>query len=234
MGGRHASEQGVTIVGTPTLEGCKGVGQGYTWPMARLKRQTVKPSAFNPGAEYPFSLRQNDFEIAMQDVYDFLHDVNGLLLEKGLHRLEEMLRGAALSGTFSDMLRDSLAKHARGLVRNMYHNGHPDLIQRGAYANDSVQSGELGIEVKSTKKPGGAVDLHGPRDHWMCVFVYLADHETEPARERRPTRFTEVYLAKVEESDFRINKRGRRGTPTATLHAQGLEKMRPKWIYLDT
>lgn len=199
-----------------------------------VKKQTVKRAAFNPNAEYPFSLRQHDFEIAMQDVYDFLHDVNGLLLDKGLHRLEDMLRGAGLSGTFSDMLRDSLAKHARGLVKNMHPNGHPDLIKRGEYANDSVQSGELGVEVKSTKKAGGAVDLHGPRDHWMCVFVYLADHETEPASKREPTRFTEIYLAEVETSDFRLNARGPLGTKTATLHREGLAKMRPKWIYLDT
>jgi hypothetical protein len=169
----------------------------------------------------------------MQDVYDFLHDVNGLLLDKGLHRLEEMMRGASLSGTFSDMLRDSLANHARSLVKNKHPNGHPDLIKRGEYPKDSVASGQLGVEVKSTRKPGGAVDLHGPRDHWMCVFVYQADHETEPANKRAPTRFTEVYLAEVEEADFRLNARGPLGTKTATLHREGLVKMRAKWLYLD-
>jgi hypothetical protein len=114
---------------------------GYWRNMAKPKKQTVKREAFNPDAEYPYSLRQNDFEIAMQDVHDFLQDVNGLLLDKGLHRLEEMLRGAALSGTFSDMLRDSLANHARGLVRNMYHNGHPDLIKRGEYPTTPLRPG---------------------------------------------------------------------------------------------
>lgn len=202
--------------------------------MAKIKRQTVKRAAFNPDAEYPFSLRQGDFEIAMQDVCDFLHDVNELLLDKGLERLEDMMRGAGLSGTFSDMLRDSLSKHARGLVKNAHPNGHPDLIKRGEYANNAVASGELGVEVKSTRKPGGAVDLHGPRNHWMCVFVYRADHTTEPSNKRDPTRFTEVYLAEVEEADFRLNDRGPLGTKTATLHREGLVKMRKKWIYLDT
>jgi len=68
----------------------------------------------------------------------------------------------------------------------------------------------------------------------MCVFVYVADHETEPASKREPTRFTEVYLAEVEEADFRLNARGERGTRTATLHKEGLVKLRQKWIYLDT
>jgi hypothetical protein len=67
----------------------------------------------------------------------------------------------------------------------------------------------------------------------MCVFVYRADHETEPANKRAPTRFTEVYLAEVAEADFRLNARGPRGTRTATLHADGLVKMRAKWIYRD-
>ena len=34
----------------------------------------------------------------MQDVYDFFYDVNKLLLERGLHRLDDMLRPAAMSG----------------------------------------------------------------------------------------------------------------------------------------
>ena len=54
----------------------------------------------------------------MQDVYDFFYDVNRLLLGKGLHRLDDMLRRAAMSGMLSDMLTASLAKHSRTLVEN--------------------------------------------------------------------------------------------------------------------
>src|SRR6202011_1426946 len=35
------------------------------------ERQTVDPSLFNKRAALPFELRLKDFEIAMQDVYDF-------------------------------------------------------------------------------------------------------------------------------------------------------------------
>ncbi|CAH1696894.1 hypothetical protein CHELA1G11_60050 [Hyphomicrobiales bacterium] len=66
----------------------------------------------------------------------------------------------------------------------------------------------------------------------MCVFVYEVDTETEPASARRPMQFTEVYLAQVEESDFRRNARSTdKGTRTATLHAQGVAKLRLNWIY---
>ena len=52
-----------------------------------------------------------------------------------------MLRPAAMSGIDSDMLTSCLAKHSRTLVENQFHNGHPDLIVRGRYPNDAVQSG---------------------------------------------------------------------------------------------
>jgi hypothetical protein len=65
----------------------------------------------------------------------------------------------------------------------------------------------------------------------MCVFVYETNHATEPAIERRPMRFTEVYLAYVKETDFRKNPRGELGTRTATLDRKGIQKLRDNWLY---
>jgi hypothetical protein len=146
-----------------------------------LIRETVDKGSFNEKARLPYQLRLDDFAIAMQDVYDFFFDVNKLLLERGLHRLDDMLRPAAMSGMISDMLTASMAKHARSLVENKHFNGHPDLIVQGRYANNSVKAGTDGVEIKSTRKRGGAVDTHGAREQDMCVFVYVTDHETEPA-----------------------------------------------------
>jgi hypothetical protein len=186
---------------------------------------------FNVAAELPYELRLRDFEMAMQDVYDFYFDVNHLLLEKGLHRMDDMLRPAAMSGMLSDMLTASMAKHSRTLVENRHFNGHPDLIVQGRYPQNSVRAGEHGIEIKSTRKPGGAVDTHGARDQWMAVFVYKTDHVSEPAEQRAPMRFTEVYLGRVTVTDFRRNPRGELGTRTATLDRAGIRKLRANWIY---
>lgn len=136
-----------------------------------------------------------------------------------------------MSGLLSDMLTASMAKHSRTLTENRYFNGHPDLIVRGVYAGDAVKSGVEGVEVKTTRKQGGAVDTHGARDQWMCVFVYRVDCETEPALEREPMTFTEVYLGNVVRDDFRKNARGELGTRTATLHKEGVAKLRSNWIY---
>ena len=172
-----------------------------------------------------------DFASAMQDVYDFFHDVNTSLISKGLRRFDDMLRPAAMSGLISDLLTASLAQHSRVLVENGYHNGHPDLIVGGQYASDAVQSGEHGVEVKTTRKAGGAVDTHGARDQWMCVFVYRIDQETQPAVARTPTVFSEVYLGYVTVDDFRRNARSELGTRTATLDRRGLAKLRESWVY---
>lgn len=196
-----------------------------------LARVTVDDRAFNRQARLPFELRLEDFELAMQDVYDFFYDVNTLLLQKGLRRLDDMLRPAAMSGIVSDMLTASMAKHSRVLVENHHFNGHPDLVVQGRYPNNSVVAGEYGIEIKSTRKPGGAVDTHGARDQWMCVFVYGTDQNTEPAQDRHPMMFREVYLAEVTVGDFRKNPRGDLGTRTATLDRDGIRKLRSNWIY---
>lgn len=201
--------------------------------MTLPQKRNVVAAKFNRDRRLPFSLRIMDFHAAMQDVYDFFHDVNDLLLNRGLRRLDDLMRPAAMSGFISDFLTTSLASHSRTLTANRYHNGHPDLVLKGVYPNESVQSGSEGIEIKSTRKKGGAVDMHGARDQWMCVFVYEVDTETEPARERQPMAFTEVYLTRVEVQDFRKNPRGELGTRTATLHREGVKKLRQGWVYLN-
>lgn len=198
-----------------------------------VERSRPKRENFNQNAQLPYELRIQDFEIAMQDVYDLFFDLNSGLLEKGLERLDDFLRPAIMSGLISDLLTASLAKHARALAVNAYFNGHPDLVVKGVYPNDSVKAGSEGVEIKTTRKSGGAVDTHGARDQWMAVFVYDVDVVSEPARDRRAMLFTEVYLGKVGIADFRKNVRGELGTRTATLHKEGILKLRTNWIYKE-
>ncbi len=196
-------------------------------------RQEVESDRFNPAPLLPYNLRVLDFHSAMQDVYDFFFDVNLHFRGRSLSRVDDMLRPSICSGLISDMLTDSLAKHSRSLTVNAFHNGHPDLLVRGVYPNDSVRSGTQGVEIKSTRKRGGAVDTHGGRKQWLCVFVYRVDNDTEPATDRQPMRFTEVYLGEVDPEDFRRNERGELGTPTSTLDRDGIARLRENWVYLD-
>jgi hypothetical protein len=209
----------------------------HSCPRARgskvsVPRSEIDPARFNRDLVLPYELRLQDFQLALQDVYDFFYDVNSALAGRGLGRFDDMLRPAAMSGILSDMLTASLAKHSRALTVNGYFNGHPDLIVAGKYPNDSVQAGGDGVEVKTTRKRGGAVDTHGAREQWMCVFVYAVDNETQPAADRAPMEFVEIYLAHVVPDDFRRNPRGELGTRTATLHRDGIRKLREGWVYL--
>jgi hypothetical protein len=196
-----------------------------------INRNKTVATAFNEAAVLPYQLRLKDFELAVQDIYDFFYDVNSALIGKGLQRMDDMLRPAIMSGLLSDMLTASSAKHSRVLTENRYFNGHPDLLVKGVYPGNSVQAGTDGVEIKTTRKSGGAVDTHGARDQWMCVFVYSVDVKGEPAIDREPMVITEIYLGQVTRDDFRKNARGELGTRTATLHKQGVAKLRENWIY---
>ena len=120
-----------------------------------IARNTVDPEGFNGELVLPYQLRIDDFRLAMTDVYDFFFDVNEHLTSNGLRRLDDMLRAAIMSGVLSDMLTASLATHARALVENQYFNGHPDLVVRGIYPQNSVQAGDSGVEVKNDAQQRG-------------------------------------------------------------------------------
>ena len=143
-----------------------------------ILRSIVDVTKLRSDMALPYQLRVEDFQMAMQDVYDFFFDVNTHLTDKGLQRLDDMLRPAIMSGLLSDMLTASLATHSRVLTVNTYFNGHPDLLVQGVYPNNAAKAGSEGVEIKTTRKAGGAVDTHGAREQWMCVFVYRVDTES--------------------------------------------------------
>lgn len=196
-----------------------------------MRHEKIDASAFNKKASLPYDLRLDDFAIAMQDVYDYLYDSNRFLLKRGFERFEDMTRPATLSGILSDMLSASIAKHSRALTLNRYHNGHPDLIRKHTYPNDSIKAGEHGVEIKCTRKKGGQVDTHGAREQYLCVVVYSVDIKDAPPSQRHPLKFTEVYVGRVRTGDFRKNERGKLGTRTATVHGEAMKRFRTNWIY---
>lgn len=196
-----------------------------------ISKATLDLDCFNADLPLPYNLRIDDFKVAMQDVYDFLHDTNDFLVNKGLSRLDDTLRPANRSGFLSDMLTDSLGKHSRSLARNKFHNGHPDLIVRGQHSNDAVQSAEQGVEIKTTRNQRAAVDFHGGRNQTLAIFVYRVDVQTEPAIKRAPLEFTGIFISTVLEADFRRYERGDLGTRTSSLKKEVRAKLLESWIY---
>lgn len=197
-----------------------------------IDRATPRSEGFNAQANLPYSLRIEDFRLAMLDVYDLLHDINQASLTRGFRRFEETVGATTFSGTLSDAIADSLARHSRVLTESQLHNGREDLIATGVDPHDKVQSRHERVEVRATRGRG-AVHTHGARGSWLLVFRYKVDSESEPAIERAPTRFVEILLAQLTSEDFGHNERAELGTRTASLNRAGMQKLRANWIYRE-
>jgi hypothetical protein len=196
-----------------------------------MKRAAVDRTGFNASLALPYALRTDHVAVAMADIYELLATLNTTLVDRGLLRIEESVRGAIYSGLLSDLIAEAISTHAPGLITNNYPNGHPDLLPKGRYAENSCQSAEDGIEVKVTNKSSGAVDMHGARPGWYCIWHYIVDRDTEPAVDRAPTYFKTIWLARLDESHFRHNSRGPLGTRTATPDRAGIGHLRQNWLY---
>lgn len=208
----------------------------YYWDMVQpfVERPTLHPRGFNFQARLPYGLRVAEIRAAMEDLYDFLHNVNRFLTSKGWDRLEEMLSAAGFSGLMSELVVQSLSKHSASMTKNKWHNGRPDLVPRGVYPRDAVLAGDQGIEVKASRY-GGGWQGHNVEPGWIMIFQYQIDLRTEPSEERKPTAFQRVLAAELDADDWRFSGRGpgSRRTITASILSSGLAKLEANAVYVD-
>lgn len=199
-----------------------------------IDRPNLHPRGFDQQLDLPYGLRVAEVRAALEDVYDFLYNVNTFLTRKGWERLEETLMAATFSGVISEMLVQSISKQSKSVVKNQYHNGRPDLVPRGHYESDSVLQGEEGIEVKASRNAGGWQG-HNVESGWILIFHYQVDLEAEPVEDRQPTKFARVLLAQLDEVDWSFSGRreGSRRTITASILRSGMEKLLARPLYLD-
>lgn len=91
----------------------------------------------------------------MADFTEFLGFINQQLHVKGMPRLESFLMPAGFSSIVGEFINLTIPRYCANLVKNKYHNGHPDLIPRGMFPNDAVQYAHEGIEVKGSRHAAG-------------------------------------------------------------------------------
>jgi hypothetical protein len=203
--------------------------------MARyVDRPNLHPRGLNYDARLPYGLRVAEVRAALEDIYDFLHNVNRFLTEKGWERLEETLMGATFSGMISELVVQSMSRQSASMIRNRYHNGRPDLLPRGRYEGDAVLRGEEGVEVKASRNDSGWQG-HNVESGWIMIFQYRLDVASEPVEEREPTKFVRVLAAQLNEEDWSFSGRGEgsRRTITASILRSGTEKLLANPVYLD-
>ena len=197
----------------------------------------ASPDAFNRDCVLAYGLTLQHIRQAMEDFIDFLGFINEQLLMKGIPRLESFLMPANFSSIVGEFMAMSIPKYCPTLVRNQYHNGHPDLIPKGMFPNNAVQHTEQGIEIKGSRHRSGWQG-HNPESVWLMVFHF--DSNTSADRRKgvrpRPFRFKAVYAAKLDKDDWTFSGRSAtsRRTITASVSRSGVEKMKSNWVYEDS
>ena len=189
---------------------------------------------FNAKVELPYGLTANQISSAMSDFIDFLGFINVQLHERGIVRLESMLMPANFSSIVGEFIITALPKHCPVLAKNQYHNGHPDLIPRGRFPQDSVQHSTEGIEVKSSRYRKGWQG-HNPEEIWLMVFIFDCNRprDLDGNAAPEPFRFLEVLGAQLQREDWVFSGRSAtsRRTITASVTNSGYQKMSENWIY---
>ena len=193
------------------------------------------PAWFNPQAKIPYGVTVDHIRRAMTEFTDFLGFVNSQLFTKDIDRFEDMLMPANFSSIVGEFVTASVPKYCPTIIKNAYHNGHPDMLPAGKYPQNAAQhAGADGIEVKASRYLK-AWQGHNAEDAWLMVFCYEAGRPTDKAKGicKAPFRFLMVCGALIEKSDWLFAGRSAtsRRTITASVTATGYAKMTANWIY---
>ena len=197
---------------------------------------SVDLKGFNHQAEIPYGCTIQHIQLAMTDFVSFLGFINQQLYSRGLERLESMLMPANFSSMVGEFMVSGIPKYCTSLVKNRYHNGHPDLLPLGYFLNDTAQHADRGIEIKGSRYLRGWQG-HNPENAWLLVFVFDSNRPSDIAKDinPKPFRFVGVFGAQLTKDDWLFSGRSEasRRTITASVTRSGYEKMLANWIYQD-
>ena len=158
----------------------------------------VKEECFNRSAFLPYGLQVEHVKAAMIDFIDFLGFINAQLYTRHTPRLETMLMSANFSSIVGEYMSATIPKYCSALVKNRYHNGHPDLLPFGMFVNNAIQYSDQGIEVKASRYSRGWQG-HNPENVWLMVFVFNSDSASDIGP--KPFRFVKVVGARLDKED---------------------------------
>lgn len=197
-----------------------------------VAKPAVASEDFHRDLPLPYGLTVETIKATMEEVYHTLHIINLSLVQAGLSRLEETMLGNSFSGLISELIVKALPKYSHTLVRNVKVGGHPDLIPIGKYSENSVLSGDEGIEVKASMQASGWQG-HNPEAGWIMIWQYTKDEITQPIKNRNLSQFQRVLIARLEKEDWSFS--GRKGqsrrTPTASILKSGTQKLLSQAVY---
>ncbi|WP_448573129.1 hypothetical protein [Trichothermofontia sp.] len=196
----------------------------------------ANPAFLNTHCELPYGLEAIHVYQVMSEFIDFIGFINGQLRAKGMLRLESFLMPANFSSIVGEFINMSIPKYCSTLVKNQYHNGHPDLIPVNTFPDNAVQHSNHGLEVKSSRHLSGWQG-HNPESVWLMFFCFDSNTSNDKLKkvDPKPFVFRAVYAAQLEEEDWNFSGRSAtsRRTITASVNKKGYSKMKENWVYED-
>ncbi len=118
-------------------------------PAKHVRLIPIRDEFFNPLAFLPYELPVSAVKATLEETHRFVYLLNKMLSRQTGIRIEDTLMPATFSGMLSEFIVRQLDRHCTTLTRNLYHNGHPDLIPAGFYPGNAVQYGHEGVEIKA-------------------------------------------------------------------------------------
>lgn len=193
-------------------------------------------AGLNLGAFIPYGCTPEHIFKAMHDFEEFLGFINIQLRSRDTERLESFLLPANFSSIVGEYMGATIPKYSTTLTRNMFHNGHPDLIPAGMYPRNAVQYCHDGIEIKGSRYlKGSGWQGHNAEAIYLMIFVIECNGPKDAGRgiPPKPFRFLSVLGAQLELTDWTIagRREGGRRTPTASINEHGFAKLIAGWIY---
>lgn len=194
----------------------------------------LNPRGFNSKFRIPYGVTFKYIRTAMEEYLDFLGFLNTQLHSKGMERLESVLMPASFSSMVGEFMASAIPKHCKTVVRNKYHNGHPDMLPKGVVPDDSILHSSEGVEVKNSRHKSGWQG-HNAEDVWLMVFCFKSNTSRDAGLgvPSIPFRLVKVVGAQLEKSDWQFSGRSAtsRRTITASAKRSGFDKMEANWIY---
>lgn len=196
----------------------------------------VDPKKFNRQCQLPYGLTVDVIESAMTEFVNFLSLINTQLHAKSMPRLETIIMSANFSSIVGEFMSAGIPKYAPTVVKNRYHNGHPDIIPAKTFPNDAVQHDHRGIEIKASRYLKGWQG-HNAEKVFLMVFVFRSNRPGDSLKNVAsvPFGFVEVLGAQLEKTDWLFAGRSptSRRTITASVTGTGYQKMAANRIYRD-
>jgi hypothetical protein len=202
--------------------------------LAACNPEPVRIEHFNSKAVIPYGVTIEHLCAAMNTFITFMQMINTRLHENKMPRLETMLMPANFSSIVGEFITANLPRHSPGVVKNRYHNGHPDILPAGRFPGDAQQYCHEGIEVKVSRYMK-AWQGHNAEESWLMVVMFDANRAVDEANGVRPIpfRFLRVAGAQLTRDDWKFSGRSAtsRRTITASVTHSGYQKMMNNWIY---